>query len=75
VVLDQAPIYAQSATSTAPANGGSFRAYTSASNGTLPGFGTHVVTFSFQSASTSLTTTMACSNTAQGVLRVSPAIA
>jgi hypothetical protein len=74
-VLDQSPIYVQSATSTAPANGGSFRAYTSASNGTTPAFGTHTVAFTFQSASTSSTTTLACSSTAQGVLRVSPAIA
>jgi hypothetical protein len=33
------------------------------------------VTFTFQSASTSATTTLACSSTAQGVLRVSPAVA
>jgi len=74
-VLDQSPIYVQSATSTAPANGGSFRAYTSASNGTTPAFGTHTVAFTFQSASTSATTTLACSSTAQGVLRCAPAIA
>lgn len=74
-VLDQAPVYVQSVTSTAPGNGGSFRAYTSALNATTPAAGTHTVTFGFQSASTSATTTLACSSTAQGVLRVAPAVA
>ena len=75
VVLDQAPIYVQSQTPSAPGNGGCFRAYTSPSNATTPKAGTHTVTFAFQSASTSATTTLACSSTAQGCLRVAPAIA
>ena len=75
VVLDQCPVYAQSVTPTAPGNGGSFRAYTSLGNATTPTAATHTVSFSFQSASTSATTTMACSSAAQACLRVSPAVA
>jgi hypothetical protein len=75
VALDQAPIYVQSQTPSAPGNGGCFRAYTSASNATTPTAGTHTITFAFQSASTTATTTLACSSTAQGVLRVAPAVA
>ena len=73
-VLDQMPVYVTSTTSTAPGNGGSFRAYTAAGNATTPAAGTHTVLFSFQSASTGAATTMACSSTAQAVLRVAPAV-
>ena len=75
VVLDQAPIYVQSSSSGSPGNGGSFRAYTSASNGTMPTAATHTVSFRFQSASASATTTVACSSTAQACLRIASAVA
>ena len=43
IVLDQAPIYVQSQTPSAPGNGGCFRAYTSPSNATTPKAGTHTI--------------------------------
>ena len=73
--LDQSPVYVQSTASAAPGNGGSFRAYTAAGNGTTPTSGTHSVTFWFQSASTTATTTLAASPTALACLRVAPAVA
>lgn len=72
--LDQSPLYAQSASSGSPANGGSFRAYTSSGESTTPSAGTHTITFSFQSASTSVTTTLACASTALACLRVAPVV-
>ena len=74
-MLDQAPIDVQSASSASPANGGSWRYYTSSGQGTTPAAGTHTITFRFQSASTSQTTTMKCSSTALACLRVAPAVA
>jgi hypothetical protein len=75
-VLDQTPVYVQSSSSSSPANGGSARYYTEAANATTPSAGTHTITFSFQSASTGTTTTMACSSApALACLRVSPAVA
>ncbi len=72
-VLDQTPIYAQSSSSGSPANGGSARYYTSSGAGTTPTAATHTIAFSFQSASSAQTTTMACSSTALACLRVAPA--
>jgi hypothetical protein len=74
-VIDQTPILVQSSSSSAPGNGGSARYYTSPGQGTTPTAGTHTVAFRFQSASTSLTTTMAFASTALGCLRVAPAVA
>jgi hypothetical protein len=74
-VLDQAPVYVQSASSGSPSNGGSWRYYTESGNSTTPSSGTHTITFRFQSASSSQTTTMKCSATALGTLRVAPAVA
>lgn len=74
-VLDQTPIYVTSSSSSSPGSGGSARYYTSSGAGTTPSAGTHTITFSFQSASTSYTTTMAASSTALGILRVAPAVA
>jgi len=73
-VLDQTPVLVQSSSSGAPGNGSSARYYTSSGQGTTPTAGTHTITFRFQSASTSLTTTMACASTALGILRVAPAV-
>jgi hypothetical protein len=73
-VLDQTPVYVQSSSSGSPGNGGSARYYTEAGNSTTPSSGTHTITFSFQSASSSATTTMACSSTALGCLRVAAAV-
>lgn len=73
-VLDQTPIYVESASSGAPGNGGSARYYTSSGQGTTPTAATHTVSFAFQSASSSLTTTMACGSTSLGILRVAPAV-
>jgi len=74
-VLDQTPVYVESSSSGSPGNGGSARYYTSSGQGTTPDAGTHTVTFRFQSASASLTTTMPCASTALGILRVAPAVA
>ena len=74
-VLDETPIYCQSSSSGSPANGGSARYYTSSGAATTPSAGTHTIAFSFQSASGSVTTTVACTSTALACLRVSPAVA
>jgi hypothetical protein len=74
-VLDQTPVYVQSSSSGSPGNGGSARCYTSSGQATTPSAGTHTITFRFQSASASLTTTLACSSTALGCLRIAPAVA
>lgn len=74
-VLDQAPVYVQSSSSGSPSNGGSARYYTEAGNSTTPAAGTHTITLRFQSASGSLTTTMACAAQALACLRVAPAVA
>jgi hypothetical protein len=74
-VLDQAPVYVQSASSGSPSNGGSARYYTSSGQSNTPSAATHTITFRFQSASASQTTTMKCSATALACLRVSPAVA
>ena len=74
-VLDQAPVYVQSSSSSNPGNGGSARYYTEAGNSTTPAAGTHTITFRFQSASGSLTTTMQAASTALACLRVAPAVA
>ena len=74
-ILDQTPIYVESSSSSSPGNGGSARYYTSSGQGTTPTAATHTVTFAFQSASESLTTTMACASAALGILRVAPAVA
>ena len=74
-VLDQTPVYVQSTTSGSASAGGAARYYTSSGAGTTPDAGTHTVSFSFQSASTGTTTTMANSSTALATLRVAPATA
>lgn len=71
--LDQTPVYVQSSSSGTPGNGGSARYWTSAGQGNTPAAGTHTVSFAFQSASSSITTTLACTATALGCLRVAPA--
>lgn len=73
-ILDQTNVDAQSASSGSPANGSSARYYTSSSNSTTPAAGTHTITFAFQSASTSVLTTLPCSSTAVACLRVAPAV-
>jgi hypothetical protein len=72
--LDQAPVYVQSASSGSPSNGGSFRYYTSSGEDTTPTAATHTITFAFQSASTSVATTLACAATALACLRVAPVV-
>jgi hypothetical protein len=72
--LDQAPVYVQSASSGSPSNGGSFRYYTSSAEDTTPSAATHTVSFAFQSASSSVTTTLACAATALACLRVAPIV-
>ena len=42
---------------------------------TTPTAGTHTIAFDFQSASNSLTTTLACASSALGILRVAAAVA
>jgi hypothetical protein len=74
-VLDQTPIYVQSTTSGSASAGGAARYYTSSAAATTPDAGTHTISFSFQSASTGTTTTVACSSTALATLRVAPATA
>ena len=74
-ILDQTPVYAESSSSSSPANGGSARYYTSGGQATTPSAGTHTISFAFQSASESVTTTMPCTSTALGILRVAPAVA
>ena len=74
-VLDQTPVYVESDSSGSPGNGGSARYYTSSGQGNTPTAATHTVTFRFQSASESLTTTMQCASTALACLRVAPAVA
>ena len=69
-VLDQTPVYVQSSSSGSPGNGGSARYYTSSGQGTTPTAGTHTITFRFQSASASQTTTMKCASTALACLRL-----
>ena len=73
-VLDQTNLYAQSNSSGSPANGGSARYFTSSGAATTPSAGTHTIAFSFQSASGSITTTMANTSTALACLRVAPAV-
>jgi hypothetical protein len=70
-VLDQAVISIPS-TSVYGA-GGSARYYTSAGQSTTPSAGTHTISFGFQSASTSVTTTLSASSSAPAMLRVAPA--
>ena len=70
-VLDQAVVSIPS-TSVYGA-GGSARYYTSAAQGTTPTLGTHTITFAFQSASSSVTTTLSAATTAPAMLRVAPA--
>jgi hypothetical protein len=70
--LDQTDTYpASTSLSTA---GGSVRAYTSSGQGNTPSAGTHTVMFAFQSASSSVTTTLEASTTAKAILRVSPVV-
>lgn len=69
-VRDQTVLYP--ASSSVASCGGSARWYSSAASSTTPSAGSHTVTFSFQSASGSATTTLAGSGTALAVLRVAP---
>jgi hypothetical protein len=70
-VLDQAVISIPS-TSVYGA-GGSARYYTSAAQSTTPSAGTHTISFGFQSASTSVTTTLSAASSSPAMLRVAPA--
>jgi hypothetical protein len=70
-VLDQAVISIPS-TSVYGA-GGSARFYSSAAQSNTPSAGTHTVSFGFQSASSSVTTTLSASSSAPAMLRVAPA--
>lgn len=74
-IVDQTPLYVQSSSSGAPGNGSSTRYYTSSVLGTTPSAATHTISFGFQSASSSATTTLAASSTALACLRVAPAVA
>lgn len=69
-VRDQTVLYP--ASSSIASCGGSARWYSSAGASTTPSAGSHTVTFAFQSASTSATTTLAASGTALAMLRVAP---
>jgi hypothetical protein len=68
-VVDQTVVYP--ASSSVFSCGGSARYYTS-SGSNRPIAGSHTVTFSFQSASSSFTTTLSASSTAAAVVRVTP---
>ncbi|MGH3203512.1 MAG: hypothetical protein ACRDP5_15875 [Streptosporangiaceae bacterium] len=70
--LDQTDCYPVS--TSVPTGGSSVRAFTSAGQANTPAAGTHTVTFAFQSASTSVTTTMEASSTAKAILRVTPIV-
>lgn len=70
VTLDQTVTYP--ASGSVFTCGGGVKAFTSAGQSNTPSAGTHVVSFSFQSASTSATTTVNGSGTALGILRVAP---
>lgn len=72
-VVDQTVLYP--ASSSLASCGGSARWYSSAAASTTPSAGSHTLTFAFQSASGSATTTLAASGTALAVLRVAPASA
>lgn len=69
-VVDQTVLYP--ASSSLASCGGSARWYSSAAAGTTPSASSHTVTFEFQSASGSATTTLPASGTALAVLRVAP---
>lgn len=69
-VLDQTVILPQS--TSVYSCGGSARAWTSAGQGNTPAAGTHTITFAFQSASSTPTTTMDATATALGILRITP---
>ena len=68
-VVDQTVVYP--ASSSVFSCGGSARYYTS-SGSNRPIAGSHTVTFSFQSASSSFTTTLSASSTAAATVRVTP---
>lgn len=70
-VLDQAVVSIPS-TSVYGA-GGSARYFTSTAQGTTPTAGSHTITFAFQSASTSVTTTLSAASSSPAMLRVAPA--
>jgi hypothetical protein len=71
-VLDQTVIYPASSSNRGA--GGSARYFTSSGQGNTPAAGTYTVTFSFQSASGSATTTMFAASTAPAILRVTPVV-
>lgn len=70
VTLDQTVVYPASAS--IYTCGGGVKAFTSAAQSNTPSAASHVVSFAFQSASTSATTTVQGSGTALGILRVAP---
>ena len=70
-VLDQAVVSIPS-TSVYGA-GGSARYYTSSGQSTTPSAGTHTISFGFQSASSSVTTTLSAASSSPATLRVAPA--
>jgi hypothetical protein len=55
-------------------SGGCARYYTSAAQSNTPAAGSHTVTFAFQSASTSATTTLYAASNAPSVVRVTPVV-
>jgi hypothetical protein len=73
VTLDQTVISVPSAS--VYGAGGSARYWTSAAQGNTPSAGSHTVTFAFQSASTSATTTLTAAANSPATLRVAPAVA
>lgn len=54
------------------ASGTSARYFTSSGQGTTPSAGSHTITFGFQSASSSVTTTLSAASSAPAMLRVAP---
>ena len=71
-VVDQTVIYPSS--SSVYSCGGSARYYTSSGQSNTPAAGSHTVTFSFQSASTSLTTTLYAASDYPAILRITPVV-
>jgi hypothetical protein len=72
-VLDQTNISVPS--TSVYGGGGSGRYWTSAGQGNTPSSGTHTITFAFQSASGTATTTLKAAANAPALLRVAPAVA
>jgi hypothetical protein len=72
VTVDQTDLYIQN--TSIPMSGGSVHYYTSSAQSNTPSAGTHAINWAFQSASSSITTTLVASATAVAQLRCSPAV-